>query len=85
MKELTVNEVQEVSGGWRFDGPGAVAGLGIGGFAGFFYGGAAGSRVGMAVGARIGSVFDNIDYYQLGEDYKIYIDREIRNGNFPPD
>lgn len=84
MKELTINEVKEVSGGWNFGANSIIAGnfgAAFGGYIGYTYGplgSAIGSFVGGSIGGITGSVFDNYDIG--GAVFKWTYDRLYESG-----
>lgn len=43
------------------------------------------AAAGSVVGGYAGHQIDNVDWNKLGEDYKIYIDNQIKSGTLPPD
>jgi hypothetical protein len=90
MKELTVNEVQAVSGGYDYGTlfGGAIGshwGSKIGNRIGFAAGGPIGSVIGGLAGAGIQYVVTNYDWEAHGERYKERISREIESGDYPFD
>lgn len=82
-RELTMDELGTVSGGWNW-GTGAFIGGSLGTLAGVPLGGYPGALTGIAGGA-IGSIFDNIDYHQLGESRKADVANMINAGSIPAD
>ncbi|MDO5651428.1 MAG: hypothetical protein Q4G13_04740 [Moraxella sp.] len=62
-----------------------LLGSGLGGLAGNTLGGPVGGMAGSIAGAYAGYYIENIDYNQMGENYKNYVHHETQNGNYMAD
>ena len=70
MRELTLDEMEEVAGGWSFEDTFKVIAQGIGGALGTMAGGVTGAIVGTAL---VTLVWDNAgEFFEAYESYRIH-------------